>query len=99
MSVLSPSENLRLDRIFQAIQPSLSTILNGGVMTEHPDFLNVRRLAFLLVAPPIALLLTFSAIEASWHQVRVWQSAGVWCTQTTPDIQVKLYGNECKPQQ
>ncbi|KAM3092106.1 hypothetical protein ACKFKG_23455 [Phormidesmis sp. 146-35] len=65
-------------------------------MIEHPDFLNIRRLAFLLVAPPIALLLTFSAIEVSWHQMRVWQSAGVWCTQTMPDGQMKLYGNECK---
>ncbi len=65
-------------------------------MSEHPDFLNVRKLALILAGGPIAFLLFLSLADLSWHQVRVWQAAGVWCTQTTGNGTVKLYGSACQ---
>ena len=35
-------------------------------MTEHRDFLNVRSLAVILAASPLALLLFFGALDLSW---------------------------------
>lgn len=65
-------------------------------MSEHPDFLNVRKLALILAGGPIVFLLFLSLADLSWHQFRVWQSAGVWCTQPTATGHVKLYGNACQ---
>jgi len=67
-------------------------------MTEHPDFLNVRKLVIVMATAPIALLLFLTLIDLSWHHFNVWQSAGVWCTQTAPNSSssIKLYGSDCQ---
>ncbi len=65
-------------------------------MSEHPDFLNVRKLALILAGGPIVFLLVLSLADVSWHQLRVWQSVGIWCTHTTEHGPVKLYGSACQ---
>jgi hypothetical protein len=65
-------------------------------MSEYPDFLNVRKLALILAGGPLAFLLLLSLADLSWHHFRVWQSAGVWCTQSTEQGVVKLYGTPCQ---
>ncbi len=64
-------------------------------MIDHPDFLNVRKLVLILATAPIAFLLMLSLVDVSWHHFRVWQSAGVWCTQSTANQTIKLYGTAC----
>jgi hypothetical protein len=65
-------------------------------MLEHPDFFNVRKMAVILAGGPLVFLLLLSLADLSWHQWRVWQAAGVWCTQTTEQGVVKLYGTACQ---
>ncbi len=51
-------------------------------MIEHPDLFNVRKMMMILAGAPILLLLLISAIDTSWHHVRVWQSAEALCRPT-----------------
>ena len=64
-------------------------------MTEHPDFLNVRKLFFMVAAGPIALLLFFSLLDVSWHRLGTWQSATALCAQTAVDTTIKPQSTAC----
>jgi hypothetical protein len=40
-------------------------------MVNYPDFLNVRKLAFILVVGPLALLMLFAMLDLSIHSSKV----------------------------
>ncbi|BDA71373.1 hypothetical protein RIVM261_002680 [Rivularia sp. IAM M-261] len=40
-------------------------------MVNYPDFLNVRKLAFMLVVGPLALLMLFAMLDLSTHPSKV----------------------------
>ena len=43
-------------------------------MVNHPDFFNLRRMALVLAAGPIGLLLLITLLDFSWHQFRTSQA-------------------------
>jgi hypothetical protein len=54
-------------------------------MVDHPDFFNLRKVAFILAAGPLSFLLLVILINFSWHQVRAWQASGIQCTSSSQD--------------
>lgn len=48
-------------------------------MIDYPDFLNVRKLALILVASPLALLMLFTMIDLSIHPSKVLQVSEQSC--------------------
>lgn len=56
-------------------------------MTEEHDFLNVRSLAFVLTAAPLALLLLFGVLDMSWARHSQTPTKGNVATELTPKAQ------------
>jgi hypothetical protein len=65
-------------------------------MSEYPELFNVRKMALILAGGPLVFLLFLSLADVSWHHFRVWQAAGISCTQPTEQGVVTLYGSACQ---
>ena len=66
-------------------------------MTEHPDFISVRKLALIMASGPFVLLALLAAIDFSWHQFTGWQMAEVPCAPMAAlNIMVKPSGTNCQ---
>lgn len=64
-------------------------------MINQPNFFDVRKTAFALAGGPLVLLLLIVAVDFSWQQFRLKQSAQL-CSKLTPmEMSVKNDGNNC----
>jgi hypothetical protein len=66
------------------------------MMTDHPSFLNIHKLFFILVASPFLFLLLLSLIDVFWQHVMFRQLAEVSCTQATVNEVIKFDSNACQ---
>ncbi|BAZ11689.1 hypothetical protein NIES4071_35150 [Calothrix sp. NIES-4071] len=48
-------------------------------MVDYPDFLNVRKLALVLVLGPLGLLLLFTVLDVSMYQTKLVQISEQSC--------------------
>lgn len=63
-------------------------------MINQPNFFDVRKTAFALAGGPLVLLLLIVAVDFSWQQFKLKQSA--LCSKLTPmEMSVKNDGNNC----
>lgn len=51
-------------------------------MVDYPDFLNVRKLALVFVAGPLALLLLFTILDVSIYHTKLLQISEKSCMGT-----------------